>query len=139
MVLLTAKHIQKRFSEKQLLEDINLSIHLGDKIGLVGVNGSGKSTLLQIIAGAMEEDAGEILRSNELRIGYLPQNPDFEPEATVLEQAMEYVQGAVPEYVVKTLLTKLRMNMFDRKMKELSGGQRKRVAMAAVMCRIPTC
>ena len=135
MVLLTAKHIQKRFSEKQLLEDINLSIHLGDKIGLVGVNGSGKSTLLQIIAGAMEEDAGEILRSNELRIGYLPQNPDFEPEATVLAQAMEYVQGAVPEYVVKTLLTKLRMNMFDRKMKELSGGQRKRVAMTAVMCR----
>ena len=135
MVLLTAKHIQKRFSEKQLLEDINLSIHLGDKIGLVGVNGSGKSTLLQIIAGAMEEDGGEILRSNELRIGYLPQNPDFEPEATVLEQAMEYVQGAVPEYVVKTLLTKLRMNMFDRKMKALSGGQRKRVAMAAVMCR----
>lgn len=135
MVLLTAKHIQKRFSEKQLLEDINLSIHLGDKIGLVGVNGSGKSTLLQIIAGAMEEDAGEILRSNELRIGYLPQNPDFVPEATVLEQAMEYVQGAVPEYVVKTLLTKLRMNMFDRKMKELSGGQRKRVAMAVVMCR----
>lgn len=135
MVLLTAKHIQKRFSEKQLLEDINLSIHLGDKIGLVGVNGSGKSTLLQIIAGAMEEDAGEILRSNELRIGYLPQNPDFGPEATVLEQAMEYVQGAVPEYVVKTLLTKLRMNMFDRKMKELSGGQRKRVVMAAVMCR----
>lgn len=135
MVLLTAKHIQKRFSEKQLLEDINLSIHLGDKIGLVGVNGSGKSTLLQIIAGAMEEDAGEILRSNELRIGYLPQNPDFGPEATVLEQAMEYVQGAVPEYVVKTLLTKLRMNMFDRKMKELSGGQRKRVAMSAVMCR----
>lgn len=122
MVLLTGKHIQKRFSEKQLLEDINLSIHLGDKIGLVGVNGSGKSTLLQIIAGAMEEDAGEILRSNELRIGYLPQNPDFEPEATVLEQAMEYVQGAVPEYVVKTLLTKLRMNMFDRKMKALSGG-----------------
>lgn len=91
MVLLTAKHIQKRFSEKQLLEDINISIHLGDKIGLVGVNGSGKSTLLQIIAGAMEEDAGEILRSNELRIGYLPQNPDFGPEATVLEQAMEYV------------------------------------------------
>jgi ABC transport system ATP-binding/permease protein len=134
MVLLTAKHIQKRFSEKQLLEDINISIHLGDKIGLVGVNGSGKSTLLQIIAGAMEEDAGEILRSNELRIGYMPQNPDFEPEATVLEQAMEYVQGAVPEYVVKTLLTKLRMNMFDRKMKALSGGQRKRVAMAAVMC-----
>lgn len=135
MVLLTAKHIRKRFSEKQLLEDIDISIHLGDKIGLVGVNGSGKSTLLQIIAGAMEEDGGEILRSNELRTGYLPQNPEYDEKKTVLEQAMEYVQGEAEEYVVKTLLTKLHLVRFDQPMGELSGGQRKRVALAAVMCR----
>lgn len=135
MVLLTAKHIRKRFSEKQLLEDIDISIHLGDKIGLVGVNGSGKSTLLQIIAGAMEEDDGEILRSNELRTGYLPQNPEYDEKKTVLEQAMEYVQGEAEEYVVKTLLTKLHLVRFDQPMGELSGGQRKRVALAAVMCR----
>lgn len=135
MVLLTAKHIRKRFSEKQLLEDIDISIHLGDKIGLVGVNGSGKSTLLQIIAGTMEEDGGEILRSNELRTGYLPQNPEYDEKKTVLEQAMEYVQGEAEEYVVKTLLTKLHMTQMNQPMGELSGGQRKRVALAAVMCR----
>lgn len=135
MVLLTAKHIRKRFSEKQLLEDIDISIHLGDKIGLVGVNGSGKSTLLQIIAGTMEEDGGEILRSNELRTGYLPQNPEYDEKKTVLEQAMAYVKGEAEEYVVKTLLTKLHLTRLDQPMGELSGGQRKRVALAAVMCR----
>lgn len=135
MVLLTAKHIRKRFSEKQLLEDIDISIHLGDKIGLVGVNGSGKSTLLQIIAGTMEEDGGEILRSNELRIGYLPQNLEYDEKKTVLEQAMAYVKGEAEEYVVKTLLTKLHLTRLDQPMRELSGGQRKRVALAAVMCR----
>ncbi len=134
MVLLTAKHIKKRFSEKQLLEDVEMSIHLGHKIGLVGVNGSGKSTLLKIIAGAMEPDDGEILRSNELRIGYLPQNPEYDPAKTVLEQAMAYAEGNIPEYMVKTYLTKLHMERFDQRMDQLSGGQRKRVAMAAVMC-----
>ena len=134
MVLLTAKHIKKRFSEKQLLEDVDLSIHMGHKIGLVGVNGSGKSTLLRIVAGDMEPDDGEILRSNELRTGYLPQNPDYDPKMTVLEQALAYAKGAAEDYRVKTYLTKLHLDRYDQPMAELSGGQRKRVAMAAVMC-----
>ncbi len=134
MLLLTAKHIRKNFSEKPLLEDVSFSINEGDKIGLVGVNGSGKSTLLRIVAGDLEEEGGEILRSNELRVGYLPQSPAYDPEKTALEQALCNVHGHVEEYVVKTLLTKVHMNDFDRKMKELSGGQRKRVALAAVMC-----
>lgn len=134
MVLLTAKHIKKSFSEKQLLEDVDLSINEGDKIGLVGVNGSGKSTLLQIIAGVMEEDGGEIIRNHVLRIGYLPQNPPYDPEKTVLEQAAEDVKGNAEEYRVKTLLTRVGMGEFDKKMSELSGGQRKRVALAAVLC-----
>lgn len=134
MVLLTAKHIKKSFSEKQLLEDVDLSINEGDKIGLVGVNGSGKSTLLQIIAGVMEEDGGEIIRNHVLRIGYLPQNPPYDPEKTVLEQAAEDVKGNAEEYRVKTLLTRVGMGEFDKKMGELSGGQRKRVALAAVLC-----
>lgn len=133
-VLLTAKHIKKSFSEKQLLEDVDLSINEGDKIGLVGVNGSGKSTLLQIIAGVMEEDGGEIIRNHVLRIGYLPQNPPYDPEKTVLEQAAEDVKGNAEEYRVKTLLTRVGMGEFDKKMSELSGGQRKRVALAAVLC-----
>lgn len=134
MVLISAKHIRKNFSEKPLLEDVNLNIEDGDKIGLVGVNGSGKSTLLKIIAGEIEEEGGEILRSNDLRIGYLPQNPAYNPELTVLEQAKSYVGGDIEEYRIQTLLTKLHMDNFDQKMGQLSGGQRKRVAMAAVMC-----
>lgn len=135
MLLLTAKNIRKSFSEKPLLEDINMSIHMGDRIGLVGVNGSGKSTLLRIVAGTLEAEGGEITRSTELRIGYLPQNPDYDPELTVIEQAMKYCSDATPEYVVKTLLTKVRMSDYDRKMNELSGGQRKRVALAATFAR----
>lgn len=134
MVLLTAKHIKKSFSEKQLLEDVDLSINEGDKIGLVGVNGSGKSTLLQIIAGVMDEDGGEIIRNNELRTGYLPQNPPYDPEKTVLQQALADVRGNAEEYVVKSLLTRVGMGDYEKKMKELSGGQRKRVALAAVLC-----
>lgn len=135
MVLITAKHIKKSFSEKQLLEDVSLSIDEGDKIGLVGVNGSGKSTLLKIIAGVLEEEGGEILRSNDLRIGYLPQNPEYDPEKTVLEQMLEYVNGETEEYICKSMLNKLHMDMHEQKMGTLSGGQRKRVALAAVMCR----
>lgn len=135
MILLTAKNIKKNFSEKTLLEDINLSIHMGDAIGLVGVNGSGKSTLLRIIAGVMEPEGGEILRNNELRIGYMPQNPEYNPELTILEQAQEYTEGSIEEYILKSYLTKLHLNDYDRKMKELSGGQRKRVALAAVFAR----
>ena len=134
MVLLTAKHIKKSFSEKQLLEDVELSINEGDKIGLVGVNGSGKSTLLQIIAGVMEAEDGEIIRNHVLRTGYLPQNPPYDPENTVLEQALADVKGNAEEYRVKTLLTRVGMGEFDKKMCELSGGQRKRVALAAVLC-----
>lgn len=136
MLLLTARNIRKSFSEKQLLEDINMSIHMGDRIGLVGVNGSGKSTLLRITAGALEAEGGDIIKSNELRIGYLPQNPEYDPELTVLEQAMSYCrEDDTPEYVVKTLLTKVRMNDYGRKLKELSGGQRKRIALAATLAR----
>ncbi len=134
MVLLTAKHIRKSFSEKQLLEDVDLSINSGEKIGLVGVNGSGKSTLLQIIAGTMDEDGGEIIRNNELRTGFLPQNPAYDPEKTVLQQALADVKGEAEEYRVKTLLTRVGMGDYDKPMKELSGGQRKRVALAAVLC-----
>ncbi|MDD5824207.1 MAG: ABC-F family ATP-binding cassette domain-containing protein [Firmicutes bacterium] len=134
MLLITAKHIKKNFSERPLLEDVTLSINDGDKIGLVGVNGSGKSTLLKIIAGVIEEEGGEILRSNELRTAYLPQNPEYDPNLTVIEQAMKYVSGHIEEYVVKTYLTKVHMDCYDKPMGELSGGQRKRVALATVLC-----
>lgn len=142
MILLTAKHIKKSYTEKPLLTDVDLFINEGDKIGLVGVNGSGKSTLLKIIAGVMEHEGGEIVQNNNLRMAYLAQNPEFDPEATVLEQMLVYTNGSkdpehgnVPEYMCRTWLNKVEMDDHDALMKTLSGGQVKRVALASLFAR----
>lgn len=136
MILLSAENIKKSYTEKRLLEDINITINSGNKIGLIGVNGSGKSTLLKIIAGVVEEEGGTITTSNQLKRAYLAQNPDFDPKFSVMEQAMEYIsQQHLPceEYQCQSMLTKLGISDFDQKMEELSGGQRKKVAIAAVL------
>lgn len=132
MDLLTVRHVSRTFSEKTLLTDINLIIHEEEKTGLVGVNGSGKSTLLKIIAGVLDADSGEIRRSNSLKAGYLPQNPEYDPKLTVIEQAISYAPD-VEEYMLKSYLNKMGMDRYDMPMSVLSGGQRKKVAIAAVM------
>lgn len=134
MVLLTAEHIKKSYTEKPLLVDINLSIHEGDKIGLVGVNGSGKSTLLKIIADVMEHEGGTIIRNNELRVGYLPQNPEYDEKLTCLDQIKVYAPE-IEEYLLKSALNRMHLTDHDALMGNLSGGQRKRVALAAVMIK----
>ena len=136
MILLSAEHIKKSYTEKPLITDVNLSIDSGDKIGLIGVNGTGKSTLLKIIAGAMEAEGGTITKSRELRSAYLPQDPDYDPELTIEEQTEKYLEalgGTTEVYACNTVLTKLDIFDFSQKMGHLSGGQRKRVAMAAVL------
>lgn len=135
MVLLTGEHIAKSYTEKPLLSDINISIHENDKIGLVGVNGSGKSTLLKIIAGEIEAEGGTITRNNQLKTAYLAQNPEYNPKLTVIEQAMAYAGDDVPEYMCRAMLNKTGMAEHDKLMSALSGGERKRVALAAVMVR----
>lgn len=135
MVLLSAENIKKSYTEKRLLEDINITINSGDKIGLIGVNGSGKSTLLKIIAGAVDEEGGSITTSNQLKRSYLPQNPDFNPEMTVMQQVMDYASMQhlpCEQYQCQSMLTRLGIHDFDQKMSELSGGQQKKVAIAAV-------
>lgn len=89
MNLMTLENICKSYSEKSLLENISLGINEGEKIGLIGVNGTGKSTLLKIIADAEEKDSGTITKANRVRVEYLPQNPDYDDNATVLEQVFK--------------------------------------------------
>lgn len=89
MHILSAEKITKAYSEKPLLNDITLNISDGDKIGLIGVNGTGKSTLLKIIAGVESCDLGEIKTSKKTIIEYLPQDPEFDDEVTVLEQVFK--------------------------------------------------
>lgn len=133
MILLTGNHLSKAYIERKLLNDASFSIESGDKIGLIGVNGTGKTTLLRIIAGEETLDAGDIVKTGGLRVGYLPQNPEFNPSYTVLQQVLEGVTSAAKEYECKSILNKLEIADHDAKVGTLSGGQKKRVALAAAL------
>ena len=135
MILLNATDISKSYTVKPLLTKLSYAINEGDKIGLIGVNGTGKSTLLRITAGAEEADSGKIIQTGGVRIGYLPQSPKYNPENTVLEQALSYLLPEVlseGDYLCKSMLNQLGITDFDAKMGTLSGGERKRVAMAGI-------
>jgi ABC transport system ATP-binding/permease protein len=167
MNLINAENISKSYSEKELIVNINLGINEGDKIGFIGINGTGKSTLLKIIGGIEEPDEGRVIKANSLRVEYLPQNPEFDFEATVLEQvfkgdstimklireyeaalqtpnassdkiiklthSMDTLNAWTIESEAKAILTRLGVPDFNAKIATLSGGQKKRVAMAAAL------
>ena len=135
-MLLSAEHISINFGSRQLLEDVNLYLNEGDKTGIIGINGTGKSTFLKVLAGAIEPDAGRISRNPNVQVSYLPQNPVMDDDATVLEQVFLHFPAefrALNEYEAKTMLNKLGLPDFEQKVGTLSGGQRKRVALAAAL------
>lgn len=135
MIILNATNLCKSYTEKPLLENLSFYINEGDKIGLIGVNGTGKSTLLRIVAEIEESDSGIITKTKGVRIGYLPQMPVFSCENTVLEQVLKNVEEnnrESMEYECKSMLLELGMHEFDKPMDQLSGGERKRVAMASI-------
>ena len=131
MNILNIEHIHKVFGEKVIFDDVSFGVQEGDKIGIIGINGTGKSTLLKMIAGVQEPDEGQIVMQNGLRIAYLAQNPEFPENATVSSYAMDGT--AASDWMVQSNLTKLGMNDYEIRMDELSGGQRRKVAMAKVL------
>jgi ATP-binding cassette subfamily F protein uup len=178
MTLLTLKSIRKDFGIKEILRDASFSLEEGDKVGLIGTNGSGKSTLLKMIAGLEPIDGGDIWRNAGAKIVYLPQQPDFEGDRTVLEQVFadageqmalireyeaishhmaqgqgdmdslmarlsgvtEKIEAAAAwdlETSAKVVLSKLGIEDFDARVGDLSGGYRKRVAIAAALLADP--
>ncbi len=135
-MLLSAEHISINFGMRQLLQDVNLYVNEGDKIGIIGINGTGKSTFLKVLAGALEADEGTITRNPNLQVCYLPQNPKMDDQATVLQQVFLHLPEeyrAINEYEAKAMLGKLGITDYDQKIGTLSGGQRKRVALAATL------
>ncbi len=132
MVLLSAENIRKAYGERIILNDVSLHINSDDKIGIVGVNGEGKSTFLKIIAGDLDYDSGEITPSRSLKISYLPQTPVFDDDADVIS-AMECDKLSADEFEVKRILTKLGITDFEKKISLLSGGQKKRAAIAKAL------
>lgn len=167
MNLISVEGISKSYSEKQLFSNISLGINEGDKIGIIGINGTGKTTLLKLIAGLESSDEGRIIKGNSVTIEYLPQNPDFNPEAKVIEQVFkgnspvlkfigEYEEAVQNpslsdekimelthkmdslnawdiESEAKAVLTKLGISDFEAKVGTLSGGQKKRIALAGAL------
>jgi ATP-binding cassette subfamily F protein uup len=171
--ILTAEKISKSYSEKILFDEISLGINEGEKIGVIGINGTGKSTLLKVIAGIEVPDKGRIITSNNMTIDYLPQNPKFQSDATVIQQVfkgntpimktlrdyeialhlfnennqdehlgknvlalslmMDSIGAWSVENEVKSVLTKLGIYDFQAKVGILSGGQKKRIAMASAL------
>lgn len=137
-MVLAAENISKAYTLKTLLEGATLYVEDGDKMGIIGVNGTGKSTLLKILAGLEEPDGGSVSRGRNVRVGYLPQNPEFRPGATVFSAVFDGVSADVRElkdYEARTILTRLGIADHDAKVETLSGGQRKKVALAAALVR----
>lgn len=177
MRVLSVEHVTKTYGEKVLFEDLSFTISEQQKIGLIGVNGAGKSSLLKMIAGIEAPDVGSLTMPNDYRIEYLPQNPEFPVEMTVLEQVFhgdtpliriirEYerilldLQQRPDDSVVqqrlfdiqqkmdamdawdvntaaKTILSKLGIQDYEAKVSTLSGGQKKRVALARCLIQKP--
>ncbi|MBP3674136.1 MAG: ABC-F family ATP-binding cassette domain-containing protein [Oscillospiraceae bacterium] len=135
-MLLSAEHLSINFGSRQLLTDVNFYLNDGDKVGIIGINGTGKSTFLKVLSGALEPDEGRITRNPNVQISYLPQNPVMDDNATVLEQVFLHFPREfreLNEYEAKSMLTRLGFADFDQKVGTLSGGQRKRVALAAAL------
>lgn len=132
MNILNAEKISKTYGEKVLFDKVVLGVNKGDKIGVIGVNGTGKSTFLKIIAGIEEPDAGEIVSGRGVTVSYLAQAPQFNPGDTIVGYVIKDKNNA-SEAEAKTILTKLGITDFDAAINTLSGGQRKRVALARTL------
>ena len=135
-MLLSAEHLSKNYGMKTLLEDAAIYLEQGEKIGVIGINGTGKSTLLRLLSGTEAPDEGTVRRDPNVQVSYLRQNPEMNPNASILEQVFLGFPGdfrELKEFEAKTMLTKLGLTDYDQKIGTLSGGQRKRVALCTAL------
>ena len=135
MNILNIEHVSKVFGEKIIFDDVSYGIHQRDKIGIIGINGTGKTTILKIIAGLEEPDEGQVIMQNGLRITYLPQNPEFPPNATILDYVADgkWQKDWATASEAANVLNKLGITNHEEKIEHLSGGQKKRVALARTL------
>ena len=154
MNIVNVENITKSYTERKLFEKASFYLQEGEKVGIVGINGTGKSTLLKIIAGAEEPDEGSVTRANHIVVRYLPQNPIFDEEKSILENVLEQAvcnfepqaqgSGQVTkglheadhwnlESSAKNMMTRLGITDFEQKTGTLSGGQKKRIALVAAL------
>ena len=139
-MLLNMEGVRKTYGDRTLLDDVTFYMKQGDRVGVVGVNGCGKSTFLRLAAGKEKPDSGSVSYDPNVRLGYLPQDPAYDPENTVMEQVeagLDPTAREIARYEAVEILTRLGITDVGQKMGALSGGQRKRVALAA--CLVHPC
>lgn len=143
MNIINVENITKVYTERELFSKASFYVQEREKIGIVGINGTGKSTLLKIVAGLEEPDEGSVIRANHVVINFLPQNPEFEGTKSVLDNIMEKIISTDMdeahrwslESEAKALMLKLGISDFSQPCGELSGGQRKRLALVAAVLK----
>lgn len=136
MILLSAQNISKTYMERKVLNNVSFFLNEGDKVGIIGINGTGKSTLLRILAGAEESDSGEVVRTNGVKISYLPQIPEFEEHGSILEQVMAHLPSDLKEakeFEAKSILGKLGISDCTKDISTLSGGEKRRAGIASAL------
>ena len=137
MNILTAEHLKKSYTERLLFDDASFYLHEGEKVGILGINGTGKSTLLKILAGMEEPEEGKVVLANHVVLRYLPQHPNFKEGQTVLQAVLDVHKGDDTLYNLeadaKTMMTKLGITDFNQPVEQLSGGQKKRLALVAAL------
>lgn len=135
--LLDVQNVSKRFGAHVLFEDISFSIGEGQHVGLIAKNGTGKSTLLSLLSGKESVDSGSIIYRRDIKVGFLEQQPKFDPEESVLDACFNH--NGDPDKVLKAkqVLTQLRITDLNQPVGQLSGGQQKRVALANVLITEP--
>lgn len=134
---LDIQNLSKSFGTQTLFHNISFSISEGQRVGLIAKNGTGKSTLLSILTGKESQDEGNIIFKRELSVGFLEQSPHFNPDDTVLEACFNHNGNEEKILKAKQILTQLKITNLAQPIKELSGGQQKRVALANVLITNP--
>lgn len=136
MNLLSLENITKAYTERVLLDGASFFLQEGEKVGIIGINGTGKSTLLKLAAGLEEPDTGSCTKANHVVIRYLPQTPEFDDSCTVWEHVEKKISESTQwdmEGEAKSMLQTLGIVRLEQKISELSGGQRKRLALAEIL------
>lgn len=137
MNVLNVEGVSKTYGNRTLLDNVSLGVNEGDKIGVIGLNGMGKSTLLKIIAGVVKPDEGKVVKGNSVSVAYLPQNPEFGENDTIISYVCEGAAGSEADAATvseaRTILNKLGITDHEQDTAHLSGGQKKRVALARTL------
>ena len=135
MNIINIEHISKIFGDKVIFQDASCGIQEGNKIGIIGINGTGKTTFLNILAGKEETDEGSVVRQNGIRLAYLTQHPEYAKEDTVFSFACKDTDESDWQAMseVKSILNRLGFTDYEEKMEHLSGGQKKKAALARTL------